>query len=85
MFKVLKESPQIPENLSFEGKDFLRCCFQRDPADRPPASKLMDHPFLRISQLLDSPPSNQTSNLRTKVVRRMESFSLYLFICLKVD
>ncbi|CAO2830834.1 unnamed protein product [Amaranthus hypochondriacus] len=67
MFKVLKESPPIPENLSFEGKDFLRCCFQRDPADRPPASKLMDHPFLRISQQLDSPPSNQTSDLRTKV------------------
>ncbi|TKY57774.1 Mitogen-activated protein kinase kinase kinase YODA [Spatholobus suberectus] len=47
MFKVLQESPPIPENLSSVGKDFLQQCFQRDPADRPSAAKLLKHPFVQ--------------------------------------
>lgn len=50
MFNVLNKSPSIPETLSNEGKDFLRSCFQRRPADRPSATKLLEHPFLRSSQ-----------------------------------
>ncbi|KAF8406351.1 hypothetical protein HHK36_008438 [Tetracentron sinense] len=53
MFKVLRESPPIPETLSPEGKDFLRCCFRRNPAERPSASKLLEHRFLRNSHHLD--------------------------------
>lgn len=63
MFKVLKESPPVPETLSPEGKDFLCRCFQRDPAHRPPASKLLDHPFLKNSQQLDFPSSSLAPNL----------------------
>ncbi|XAR57820.1 Mitogen-activated protein kinase kinase kinase [Bertholletia excelsa] len=57
MFKVLRETPSIPEMLSPEGKDFLRCCFRRNPADRPSASKLLEHRFLKTPQLqhLDVP------------------------------
>ncbi|CAO2149058.1 unnamed protein product [Urochloa humidicola] len=46
MFKVLHTDPPIPDNLSPEGKDFLRCCFKRNPAERPTASKLLEHPFI---------------------------------------
>ncbi|KAF7015979.1 hypothetical protein CFC21_029683 [Triticum aestivum] len=49
MFKVLHKDPPIPENLSLEGKDFLQCCFKRNPAERPTASELLDHPFIRNS------------------------------------
>ncbi|XP_030460486.1 mitogen-activated protein kinase kinase kinase 5-like isoform X1 [Syzygium oleosum] len=49
MFKVLNRSPPIPEKLSSEGKDFLQCCFQRNPAQRPSAKELLQHPFLRNS------------------------------------
>ncbi|WOL08983.1 mitogen-activated protein kinase kinase kinase YODA-like isoform X2 [Canna indica] len=49
MFKVLHKDPPIPKNMSNEGKDFLRCCFRRNPADRPTASKLLEHPFVRHS------------------------------------
>ncbi|GAB2279683.1 hypothetical protein Dimus_014325 [Dionaea muscipula] len=55
MFKAIKESPPIPEMLSSEGKDFLRLCFQRNPADRPSASTLLEHHFVRNSQQLDVP------------------------------
>lgn len=49
MFNVLNRSPPIPENLCSEGKDFLQRCFRRKPGDRPTASMLLDHPFLRNS------------------------------------
>lgn len=49
MFKVLHKDPPIPENLSHEGKEFLQCCFKRIPAERPTASELLDHPFIRNS------------------------------------
>ncbi|KAM7265385.1 hypothetical protein ACFE04_003068 [Oxalis oulophora] len=45
LFKVMKDTPPIPETLSPEGKDFLRCCFQRNPAERPSASMLLEHKF----------------------------------------
>ncbi|KAM7510341.1 hypothetical protein LguiB_009216 [Lonicera macranthoides] len=53
MFKVLRESPPIPDSMSPEGKDFLRCCFRRNPAERPSASKLLEHRFLKNVQQLD--------------------------------
>ncbi|KAK7281528.1 hypothetical protein RIF29_09606 [Crotalaria pallida] len=51
MFKVMKDTPPIPEALSPEGKDFLRLCFKRNnPAERPTASMLLDHRFLKNIQ-----------------------------------
>ncbi|WOK97059.1 mitogen-activated protein kinase kinase kinase YODA-like isoform X2 [Canna indica] len=50
MFKVLHKDPPIPESLSNEGKDFLRSCFRRNPAERPTADALLEHPFIRHSQ-----------------------------------
>ncbi|KAK6160756.1 hypothetical protein DH2020_004137 [Rehmannia glutinosa] len=54
MFKVLKETPPIPETLSADGKDFLQCCFRRNPVDRPTVSQLLDHPFVIYSQQPDA-------------------------------
>ncbi|XP_052196187.1 mitogen-activated protein kinase kinase kinase 5 isoform X2 [Diospyros lotus] len=62
MFKVLRETPPIPEMLSAEGKDFLRRCFCRNPAQRPTANKLLEHPFLKNSQHLDVPSCIQSLN-----------------------
>ncbi|XP_010248249.1 PREDICTED: mitogen-activated protein kinase kinase kinase YODA-like isoform X2 [Nelumbo nucifera] len=72
MFKVLRESPPIPETLSAEGKDFLRRCFQRNPADRPSASKLLEHPFLRNSTHLECPACLQAFST-TKLVDKAHS------------
>ena len=49
MFKVTRaETPPIPENLSPEGQSFIRFCLQRNPADRPSAAQLLEHPFVQI-------------------------------------
>ncbi|XP_057726819.1 mitogen-activated protein kinase kinase kinase 5-like [Arachis stenosperma] len=62
MFKVMKDTPPIPETLSSDGKDFLRCCFRRNPAERPTAAMLLEHRFLKNSQPMDVTPSTQLYN-----------------------
>lgn len=47
MFKVLHRSPDIPETLSPEGRDFLEQCFRRNPAERPSAATLLTHAFVQ--------------------------------------
>ncbi|PSS21339.1 Mitogen-activated protein kinase kinase kinase [Actinidia chinensis var. chinensis] len=72
MFKVLRESPPIPETLSSEGKDFLHCCFRRNPADRPTASMLLKHRFLKNSPQLDMPACTQALN-GMKLMEKVDS------------
>ncbi|XP_027368042.1 mitogen-activated protein kinase kinase kinase YODA-like [Abrus precatorius] len=57
MFKIgnSKELPTIPDHLSNEGKDFVRKCLQRNPHDRPSASELLDHPFVKCAAPLERP------------------------------
>ncbi|XP_041001115.1 mitogen-activated protein kinase kinase kinase 5-like isoform X2 [Juglans microcarpa x Juglans regia] len=62
MFKILRDTPSIPETLSSEGKDFLRCCFQRNPAERPSAAMLLEHRFMKNSQQLDVSYCNTAFN-----------------------
>jgi serine/threonine protein kinase len=63
MFKVMRDSPPIPESMSPEGKDFLRLCFQRNPAERPTASMLLEHRFLKNSLQPTSPSNSDVSQL----------------------
>ncbi|KAI3934018.1 hypothetical protein MKW92_031098 [Papaver armeniacum] len=58
LFKVLRENPPIPETLSPAGKDFLQLCFRRNPAERPSASVLLEHGFLRNSNLSEVTPNS---------------------------
>ncbi|KAG4941688.1 hypothetical protein JHK87_045559 [Glycine soja] len=57
MFKIgnSKELPTIPDHLSSEGKDFVRKCLQRNPHNRPSASELLDHPFVKCAAPLERP------------------------------
>ncbi|KAK6152730.1 hypothetical protein DH2020_012369 [Rehmannia glutinosa] len=40
------ELPEIPKNLSSDGKDFLGKCFVKDPSNRWTAEMLLNHPFI---------------------------------------
>ena len=59
MFKVMRDTPTIPESLSYEARDFLKCCFQRNPAERSTAAMLLEHPFIKNLQHPDAPPCYQ--------------------------
>lgn len=49
IFKIgnSKDTPEIPDHLSADAKNFIRLCLQREPSARPTASKLLSHPFVR--------------------------------------
>ncbi|CAD6260827.1 unnamed protein product [Miscanthus lutarioriparius] len=49
IFKIAnsKDIPEIPDSFSEEGKSFLQLCLKRNPASRPSAVQLMDHPFVQ--------------------------------------
>ncbi|GMH44844.1 hypothetical protein BSKO_12796 [Bryopsis sp. KO-2023] len=46
-----KGPPPIPSSLSPEGEDFLRLCFDRNPKQRPNATRLLKHPFVADARL----------------------------------
>ncbi|XP_022950242.1 mitogen-activated protein kinase kinase kinase 3-like [Cucurbita moschata] len=49
IFKIgnSKDIPEIPDHLSNDAKSFVQLCLQRDPAARPSAAELLDHPFVQ--------------------------------------
>jgi serine/threonine protein kinase len=46
MIKIVNESMPLPDDVSPELKDFLSKCFTKDPAHRPDALTLLQHPWL---------------------------------------
>ncbi|VVA93598.1 unnamed protein product [Arabis nemorensis] len=45
-FLLSGKTPQIPESVPCDAREFLETCFARDPKDRGNASKLLSHRFL---------------------------------------
>ncbi|PWA75118.1 mitogen-activated protein kinase kinase kinase 1 [Artemisia annua] len=57
-------APPVPDSLSKEAKDFISQCFLVNPRDRPTASQLLDHPFVRrpLPSFSDYASSGQSSS-----------------------
>lgn len=79
MFKIgnSKELPAIPDHLSAEGRDFVLQCLQRNPLNRPTASQLLEHPFVKNAAPLERPilsaepsegPPSTTNAVRSQVL-----------------
>ncbi|KAL8242787.1 hypothetical protein R6Q59_013089 [Mikania micrantha] len=59
-----KDHPPIPDHLSFEAKDFLLKCLQKEPNLRPDASELLKHPFV-VGEYNETHPVLRTSVMYT--------------------
>ncbi|XP_010545657.1 PREDICTED: mitogen-activated protein kinase kinase kinase YODA-like [Tarenaya hassleriana] len=90
MFKIgnSKELPEIPDHLSEEGKDFVRQCLQRNPANRPSAAELLEHPFVRnAGQPLERPitsaePAETTMPMASNATRSEDMATARSLPCL---
>lgn len=58
---VGEEVPEIPSDLSEDGRDFLGKCFLKDPRSRWTAEMLLRHPFLTNDDLLECCEVTSTS------------------------
>jgi len=47
---VQDKHPPIPNDISDEMRDFLLNCFQKDPAARPSAEELLQHPWVQYNR-----------------------------------
>lgn len=49
MYHIASGQPPLPDNtqVSSQGLDFLKRCFVRDPNERPSATELLTHEWLR--------------------------------------
>ncbi|KAI8891122.1 Pkinase-domain-containing protein [Backusella circina FSU 941] len=51
MFRIVEDDlPPLPESISEDMRDFLMCCFQKDPNDRKSASELKQHVWIQQNQ-----------------------------------
>ncbi len=54
--------PPFPDMMNEQARDFLLKCFHRDSKERPNASKLLQHPFIR-----GSTPARRHLNTATRI------------------
>ncbi|KAI7897409.1 kinase-like domain-containing protein, partial [Mucor mucedo] len=51
MFRIVEdEYPPLPESISQDMKDFLLCCFQKDPNQRSSSKELQQHEWIKKNQ-----------------------------------
>ncbi|KOM31264.1 hypothetical protein LR48_Vigan01g081900 [Vigna angularis] len=55
------EAPKIPDELSYDCKDFLKKCFINDPQQRWTAKMLLDHPFIQKEYPTSLPTYNPSN------------------------
>jgi mitogen-activated protein kinase kinase kinase 1 len=50
LFKIGRgEAPAIPNTISKDARDFVSQCVKPKAEDRPSASELLEHPFVKCS------------------------------------
>ncbi len=58
----LNTMPPIPQNLSAELKDFLKCCLNLESKERPNVYELLRHPFITGDIMVDRNINNNFSD-----------------------
>ncbi|KAI9312374.1 kinase-like domain-containing protein [Dichotomocladium elegans] len=67
MFHIVEDNyPPLPKSMSQEMHSFLLCCFQKNPDDRPTATQLKEHTWLKNHQRRMKKSSTLTSYLEQR-------------------
>ncbi|XP_058068596.1 mitogen-activated protein kinase kinase kinase 20-like [Magnolia sinica] len=69
-----KEWPEIPQELSNDGKDFLGKCFIRDPSYRWTAEMLLNHPFI-VEESMEGGGVGVAVNTASSLCSALETFT----------
>lgn len=65
MFRIVEdEYPPLPETISQEMKDFLLCCFQKDPDQRSSSKELQQHEWIKKNERKSTSSSSSPSSTR---------------------
>ncbi|ORX63111.1 Pkinase-domain-containing protein [Hesseltinella vesiculosa] len=70
MFRIVEdEYPPLPDSISEDMRDFLICCFQKDPSARPSAEQLKAHRWIvrHLEQAKMNRHRSNTTNTRVSV------------------
>mmetsp|Transcript_45355 Transcript_45355/g.106446 ORF Transcript_45355/g.106446 Transcript_45355/m.106446 type:complete len:431 (-) Transcript_45355:283-1575(-) len=77
MFKVGHgKAPQLPNDLTTSCRHFLEDCFSPDPAERPSAEDLLEHPFLEHHKVRSVRPSRWGNAPPSKYDHRASDYVL---------
>jgi len=63
-----EDPPAIPETLSAEAHDFISLCFKRNPSERPTASDLLKHTFVKDAKVQKMHDSSTASAFFSRVL-----------------
>lgn len=76
MFRIVEDSyPPLPDNISEEMHSFLLCCFQKNPDDRPTATQLKEHIWIRTHQRKMKKTENSTQVLSSYLGQKRDGQS----------
>ncbi|KAM3582073.1 Protein kinase of the Mitotic Exit Network [Umbelopsis sp. WA50703] len=79
LFRIVEdEYPPLPSKISKEMRDFLLCCFQKNPADRPTASELRHHAWLQANQTYNMIKMHRPARMHTRSLQLLHNiFNLH--------
>lgn len=60
--KVMQGEFAMPQHITVEAQDLIRCLLQKNPHDRIPLTKVLEHPFMTKGHLSSQPHCTSTSS-----------------------
>ncbi|KAJ2959329.1 hypothetical protein NQZ79_g5244 [Umbelopsis isabellina] len=79
LFRIVEDDyPPLPSKISEEMREFLMCCFQKNPEDRPTAAELRHHAWLQANQTYNMIKMHRPARMHTRSLQLLHNiFNLH--------